>query len=124
MGTGSVMIRIRMKIMKWKTTSNKKKKSEQTSRDRSLIRPPERFNDLIMTAVGEIEKNDYKPSRFKKAITCHQKDKWLEAIQNEMISLKDNTTWEIVDLPKNRKTLPCMWVYKDKSRWYHRTLQS
>ena len=39
-----------------------------------------------------------------------------DAIQHEIHALENNGTWMIDDLPLNKKTLGCTWVYKIK---YH-----
>jgi len=39
-----------------------------------------------------------------------------DAIQHEIHALENNGTWMIDDLPSNKKTLGCKWVYKIK---YH-----
>ena len=41
-----------------------------------------------------------------------QKDlRWQVAMDEEMNSLKKNTTWEIVSLPLGRKLVQCKWVF-------------
>ncbi|XP_023772322.1 uncharacterized protein LOC111920980 [Lactuca sativa] len=39
---------------------------------------------------------------------------WIKAMNDEMEALHRNNTWEITDLPKNRKPIGCKWVYKIK----------
>ena len=39
----------------------------------------------------------------------------MNAMEQEMKSLKENEVWELVELPKDRKTVGCRWVYKLKS---------
>ena len=41
-------------------------------------------------------------------------DKWKEAMKDEMKALDKNATWDLVELPKDRKTVGCKWVYKLK----------
>ncbi|GKU85719.1 hypothetical protein SLEP1_g345 [Rubroshorea leprosula] len=42
------------------------------------------------------------------------KDCWMKAMQDEMNSLHKNNTYELVELPKGRKTLKNKWVFKLK----------
>jgi hypothetical protein len=40
--------------------------------------------------------------------------KWDNAIDEEMVVLDVNATWELVALPKDKKAIGCKWVYKVK----------
>ena len=56
---------------------------------------------------------------------------WKKAINEKMEALQRNTTWELVPLPKGKKTVGCRWIYTVKlnpdgsinrykaSRWKH-----
>ena len=44
-----------------------------------------------------------------------EKDKWQSAMQEEVNSLNDNSTWTLVDRPKDRKVITGHWVYKIKT---------
>ena len=35
-------------------------------------------------------------------------------MQDEMQSLEKNCTWELVNLPKEKKTVRCKWIFKRK----------
>jgi hypothetical protein len=35
-------------------------------------------------------------------------------MDEEMVALDANVTWELVALPKDKKTIGCKWVYKVK----------
>jgi hypothetical protein len=35
-------------------------------------------------------------------------------MDEEMVALDANVTWELVALPKNKKAIGCKWVYKVK----------
>lgn len=39
---------------------------------------------------------------------------WVKAMNEEMKALHQNNTWEITNLPKNRKPIGCKWVFKIK----------
>lgn len=41
---------------------------------------------------------------------------WEQAMQHELAALKENGTWDIVKLPKEKKAIACRWVYKIKQR--------
>ena len=41
---------------------------------------------------------------------------WKHAVLEEMSALKKNQTWEIVNLPKGKKTIGCKWVFTLKCR--------
>lgn len=43
------------------------------------------------------------------------KQKWLQAVNNELISIEQNETWEIVEKPKNVNILGTKWVFSYKS---------
>lgn len=49
------------------------------------------------------------------AIKTDGKDKLMEAIQEELQSLKENQTYDLVKLPKGIRALKKKWVFKLKS---------
>ncbi|XP_074266507.1 uncharacterized protein LOC141589782 [Silene latifolia] len=51
------------------------------------------------------------PPSFRVAITDL---KWCQAMQDEITALEKNGTWELTDLPSDKKALGCRWVYKIK----------
>lgn len=56
----------------------------------------------------------FEPRTFKEALNCHERDCWISAMQEELQSIENNDTWELVDLPKGRSTIGSKWVYKLK----------
>ena len=44
-----------------------------------------------------------------------EKDKWQSAMQEDLISLNDNSVWTLVARPKDRKVITGRWVYKIKT---------
>ena len=55
------------------------------------------------------------PTTFKEAESSTDKQKWKNAMDAEMKSLADNDVWDLVPLPKGRKTVGSKWVYKVKT---------
>ena len=46
--------------------------------------------------------------------------KWTKAMNEEMEALQKNGTWELVSLPKGKKTIGCRWVFV--GRFYNQML--
>ncbi|UYV75200.1 hypothetical protein LAZ67_12002864 [Cordylochernes scorpioides] len=43
-----------------------------------------------------------------------ERDKWLQAMNEELNSLEKNNVWELTPLPKDKKIIGCKWTYKQK----------
>lgn len=41
-------------------------------------------------------------------------DAWVRVMEDELVALERNGTWEITNLPLGKKTIGCRWVYKVK----------
>ena len=54
------------------------------------------------------------PFTYKEAINGLEKEQWLQAMQSEWDSLKNNKTWKLVYPPPNRSVLKGRWVFKKK----------
>lgn len=48
-------------------------------------------------------------------MAIQEKDKWMGAMVDEMESLKNNETWDHIQLPRGNGAIGCKWVYKKKS---------
>ena len=55
--------------------------------------------------------NQMEPTNFSEA---NQSPTWRKAMNEELQALEKNNTWDIVNLPKNKKPVGCKWVYKIK----------
>nr|GEX29094.1 putative retrotransposon Ty1-copia subclass protein [Tanacetum cinerariifolium] len=55
------------------------------------------------------------PANYKAALLDLESAKWLDAINVEMQSMKDNEVWDLVDLPPNGKTVGSKWLFKKKT---------
>nr|GEU76440.1 putative retrotransposon Ty1-copia subclass protein [Tanacetum cinerariifolium] len=55
------------------------------------------------------------PANYKAALLDPESDKWLDAMNVEMQSMKDNEVWDLVDLPPNGKTVGSKWLLKKKT---------
>lgn len=54
-----------------------------------------------------------KPSTYEEA---SQSVEWQKAMEEEILALKENQTWDLVAKPKDVKPISCKWVYKIKTR--------
>nr|GEW85760.1 hypothetical protein [Tanacetum cinerariifolium] len=55
------------------------------------------------------------PANYKAALLDPESNKWLDAINVEMQSMKDNEVWDLVELPPNGKTVGSKWLFKKKA---------
>ncbi|GMH14050.1 hypothetical protein Nepgr_015891 [Nepenthes gracilis] len=80
----------------------------RSSRNR---RPSDRLSSseyVMLTDAGE-------PEDYEEAINGEGKEKWLEAMKDEMSSLHENHTFDLVTLPKGKKALKNKWVFRVKT---------
>ncbi|GKC97668.1 putative retrotransposon ty1-copia subclass protein, partial [Tanacetum coccineum] len=52
------------------------------------------------------------PDNYKAALLDPESKKWLDAMNVEMQSMKDNEVWHLVDLPPNGQTVGSKWHFK------------
>ncbi|GJR41062.1 retrotransposon protein, putative, ty1-copia subclass [Tanacetum coccineum] len=55
------------------------------------------------------------PANYKAVLLDPESDKWLNDMNVEMQSMKDNEVWELVDLPPDGKTISHKWLFKKKT---------
>ncbi|KAH9687889.1 Integrase catalytic domain-containing protein [Citrus sinensis] len=84
----------------------------QLARDRAKrpTRPPRRYGyaDLITYALEAAhEIDDEEPKTFNEAIQSKFGTKWKEAMDDEILSLHNNETWELVERPEKRRIMGC-----------------
>ncbi|GKB57583.1 retrotransposon protein, putative, ty1-copia subclass, partial [Tanacetum coccineum] len=67
----------------------------------------------------EVEKHSLgdlnEPNNYKAALLDPESNKWVNAINAKMQSMKDNQVWCLVDLPANCKTIGSKWLFKKKT---------
>jgi len=72
--------------------------------------PPKRLIEecnltyYALSCAEQVE-NSHEPATYVEAIDCGDKEKWISAMHEEMQSLEKNHTWDVVPLPKKKKTV-------------------
>ncbi|GJQ97309.1 putative retrotransposon ty1-copia subclass protein [Tanacetum coccineum] len=64
---------------------------------------------------GEHSLGDHNEPANYKAAMLNLESKWLDAMNAEMQSMRDNQVWRLVDLPPNCKTVGSKWLFKKKT---------
>lgn len=70
---------------------------------------PDRYGETVKLLSDNTE-----PRTAKEALSGPDGDQWKKAMDDEMESLRANNTWELVDLPDDRKAVGSRWVFKTK----------
>ena len=77
-------------------------------RDRTTLKKPDRYDASAMLVDGNF------PMSYEEAISSDDSACWQQAMDDEMESLAENQTWELVDLPAGRKVIDNRWVLRVK----------
>ena len=80
-------------------------------------RPSTRYpsNEYVTFTDGYVTLTDGgEPECYAEAMEGDDNKKWFDAMQDEMKSLHDNQTFELVKLPKRKKASQNRWVYRLK----------
>ena len=54
------------------------------------------------------------PINLQQALQTSNSHKWIDAMNDEMKSMEDNSVWDLVELPKGSKPIGCKWIFKTK----------
>ena len=71
--------------------------------------PPDRYGEWVTLTRTSTE-----PTSVKEVMKSPNKEKWEDAMKDELKSLQKNDVWELVKLPNDRKTVGSKWVFKEK----------
>ncbi|KAK9738574.1 Reverse transcriptase (RNA-dependent DNA polymerase) [Popillia japonica] len=94
-------------------TSGYPKENRKSKRKRR--KPAWIENDEFLMMAGAVGKEHPDPNSFSEALRLNAGDPWLQAMQEEMESLKQNMTWVLVECPKNVQVLKNPWVLPQKT---------
>ena len=54
------------------------------------------------------------PQSVDEALAGDEADEWSAAMDEEMLALADNETWDLESMPADRTAVKCMWIFKKK----------
>jgi Reverse transcriptase (RNA-dependent DNA polymerase) len=54
------------------------------------------------------------PTSFKEAMCGPEAGKWKEAMDKEIASIRENNTYQLVEMPLGTKAIGCKWVFRKK----------
>ncbi|KAG5870068.1 hypothetical protein JTB14_011303 [Gonioctena quinquepunctata] len=74
-------------------------------RHQRVRRAPEAMKDYV--TYSAMVEADGDPLTVEDALSRPDKDKWFQAMQNEYDALIQNATWDLVDLPPEKRPLNC-----------------
>lgn len=86
--------------------------ARRSKRSTKGIAPVRLIEEAYATAAALEE--EIEPRTLHEAITCREKEQWNAAMLDELKSHSDNGTWDLVELPTDRKAVGSRWVYKLK----------
>ena len=75
------------------------------------MRTPVKYGELATLAEVESE-----PKTYKQTLKNTHVEQWKQAMSEEISSLTNHETWDLVDLPDGRNLVGCKWVYKAKCK--------
>jgi len=118
---------IRDKLMTCKLDAKQYVDSINRQHERSaanILRRRARQGDIVASLlIDNNEHNDilaryqsflHEPTTHEEAMDTPDRDKWSAAEQAELSSLIKNKVFEVANRPKNRKLIPCKWIYRRK----------
>ena len=93
------------------TNSSSTSPNSSSNSDSSDETPPRNFRSLteIYNSTFALFISD--PTTFEEAV---KKEEWRKAMKEEIKSIEKNETWELMDLPKEKKAIGLKWMFKTK----------
>jgi hypothetical protein len=82
--------------------------------ERALSAKADESPHLIALIAGADTSEPYEPRTYREAVGGDGGKQWELSMEDEVNSLVENKTWDLVDRPKDRAVLTGKWVYKHK----------
>ncbi|XP_019430884.1 PREDICTED: uncharacterized protein LOC109338179 [Lupinus angustifolius] len=73
---------------------------------------PDRLNLMVQDTIANEDYHiDDDPKCYEEVMQISDNEKWQEATESEMESMKTNKVWTLVEASKDIKPIVCKWVY-------------
>uniref|UniRef100_A0A1Y1LCN3 Endonuclease n=1 Tax=Photinus pyralis TaxID=7054 RepID=A0A1Y1LCN3_PHOPY len=86
------------------------KQQAEPNRSKRVVKLPSWMQDYETSFISV----QNEPQTYDEAMKRSDRDKWAQAIRDELNVLQENNTWTEVELPDNRRALNSKWVFKTK----------
>ena len=74
-------------------------------------KPPERLIESVNKVTAELTE----PKTFDEALSIAEAEHWLRAMDEEIQCLRNNKTWNLIELPEDKTAIGSKWVFKAKT---------
>jgi hypothetical protein len=95
------------------TTTTSRSPTTTTSSSQDKTASSTHINHLTMNTPGP-PPTPIEPQSYAEALRCPERDKWKQAMQEEINALMKNRTWFLVKRPHDANVVKGRWVYKIK----------
>ncbi|CAI7858637.1 unnamed protein product [Closterium sp. NIES-54] len=72
------------------------------------------YEEFAFAFFSPVEMSE-EPAIFKEALEIIDAEEWKKAMESELKSIEENSTWELLELPEGRKAITSKWLFKIKS---------
>ena len=80
--------------------------------------PPAKYGNLLdvyeIENIGVFHTSSVEPRNFQEALKSPEREKWMNAAETEMQSLRQHNTWKLVEPPPGKKIIGNRMVFKVK----------
>ena len=54
------------------------------------------------------------PNTYTEVVMGHKSNRWLDALQSKIESMRENQVWNLVHPPDGVRAVECKWIFKKK----------
>jgi hypothetical protein len=77
-------------------------------------RPNSKYTLLIVGQYGILLLDNDEPKNYTEVVRGSKSERWLDAMQSELESMRDNQVCNLVDPPDGVRAVECKWIFKKK----------